>query len=211
MHVNFFHVIICRFHSDAVEGVGTKLVSGNLDVSSLSVKPDKIQKLRKIAASCERIQNTKSDDVIISSVGSSPSTSPCPSKLTSLSTPVDPTELKTRLTALVLEEKENEGTPLPTSSSDLEGKHENEEFVHQKTVANDEKNSEGKVLSPSLKDVGETANISSEKDAKLPLQSEEFVVVSGTTWDNRDAPCQGLIALTQLRYFELKLKTDNIS
>lgn len=92
------------FLLDSAEGTGTKLVPGSIDVSALAVKPDKIQKLRKIAASCEKIQSTKNDDVIVSSVGSSPSSSPCADQLTALSTPVNAAELKERLTALVEEE-----------------------------------------------------------------------------------------------------------
>ena len=48
--------------------------------------------------------------MVISSVGSSPGSSPRPENMTALSTPVDPTELHAQLSVLVLEEdKENCG------------------------------------------------------------------------------------------------------
>ena len=80
------------FYVDVSEVVSPKLAAPAIDL--LSVKPDKIQKLRKIAASCERIQSSKNDDIVISSVGSSPSSSPCPENFGSLSSPVDPVQLR---------------------------------------------------------------------------------------------------------------------
>ncbi len=76
-----------------------------MEISAVSVKPDKLQKLRRIAAS---VTNSASDDIIISSTGSSPSSSPRPENLTALSKPIDPAELYARLTVLVREDQEDE-------------------------------------------------------------------------------------------------------
>ena len=166
------------------------------------MKPDKFQKLRKIAASCEKIQSSKNDDAVISSVGSSPSSTPCPDSLTSLSTPVNPVELETKLTALardqeksvdpaelqaklaafVRDEKSVDPAELQAKLAALV---RNGDSVSQIGRAEQKKTAasevvENKLLSPTLKDVDEPSNNAreEEKTSKIPVNQEEFRAVS---------------------------------
>lgn len=118
------------------------------------------QQLRRIAASCnykDRVQNPKSDDIIISSVGSSPASSPRPENLAALSQPVDPVELHARLTDLVKEEnKENHALKSEMVAGNV---------VEAKAA----KMSEGKIT-----EAEDLKNI----NMNIPIGAEEFYAVS---------------------------------
>ena len=93
----------------------TKQLSDHVEVNTVSVKPDKFQKLRRITANTcrEKFQNQKSENIIISSVGSSPSSSPRPENLSGICQPVDAAELYARLTVLIKEENKENRTQQP--------------------------------------------------------------------------------------------------
>ncbi|XP_046856667.1 activating transcription factor 7-interacting protein 1-like isoform X2 [Xenia sp. Carnegie-2017] len=78
------------------------------EIVAVSLKLDKLQKLKqRIATSCkEKNQNPKPDDeFVISSVGSSPSSSPRSNYLAALSKSVDPFELHARLASLAQQDE----------------------------------------------------------------------------------------------------------
>lgn len=143
----------------SADGNVTKQWPESREINTVSVKPDKFQKLRRIAASCtEKIQNPKSDDFVISSVGSSPASSPRPENMTALSTPVDPSELHARLTVLVLEE-DKENCELKSGGENLQAG-----------------GGIGKGLMNAESDVkGDTM----DKNANVSVSAEEFYAVSG--------------------------------
>lgn len=139
----------------STEAKVTKQWSGNVEISTVSVKADKFQKLRRIT---EKIQ--KSDDIIISSKGSSPATSPRPENLTALSNPVDPSDLYAQLTALTFEEdKENVA---------LESGNENSKVEADKGENISKDGAKG------------TNQPSMDNNMNFPICTEEFYAVSGT-------------------------------
>ena len=128
-----------------------------MEISTVSVKPDKFQKLRRIAASCtEKIQNPKSDDFIISSAGSSPGSSPRPENLDALSKPVDPAELYARLTVLVKED-DKENRALKSGDGNLQA---------------------GEVGKRIKSSEGDGKGQSMDKNMNIPVGIEEFYAVS---------------------------------
>ena len=129
------------------------------EINTVSVKPDKFQKLRRIATNCTgKIQNPKSDDIVISSVGSSPASSPRPENMTALSTPVDPSELHARLTVLVLEE-DKENCQLKSGDENLQT---------GGGIGKEVKSAESDVKGDTM-----------DKNTNISVSAEEFYAVSG--------------------------------
>jgi hypothetical protein len=126
-----------------------------VEINAVPVKPDKLQKLRRIAA---KMLPPATDDVIISSTGSSPTTSPRPENLSALSEPVDPAELFARLTVLV-EDDNKENWTLKTGEENLQ--------------AGDE---ESKKINDSEDDV--KFEPMTEKILNIPMSAEQFYAVS---------------------------------
>ena len=126
-----------------------------MEINAVPVKPDKLQKLRRIAA---KMLPPATDDVIISSTGSSPTTSPRPENLSALSEPVDPAELFARLTVLV-EDDNKENWTLKTGEENLQ--------------AGDE---ESKKINDSEDDV--KFEPMTEKILNIPMSAEQFYAVS---------------------------------
>ena len=125
-----------------------------MEISAIPVKPDKLQKLRRIATKVGGAPVT--DDGVASSANSSRATSPRPENLAALSEPVDPAELFARLTVLVRDENK-ENVTLKSGDENLQAGDEDSKRLKKEDL-------KGQSLS--------------DKILNIPMRTEEFYAVS---------------------------------